>query len=431
MRPSAHLSLPGKGYYPLVHRLRQPLTFEQRDGVRVLVLARWALLGALVLSTPFPLQEGVVGRAVVTIAILAVATLNATLHVSLARGDSLTVAAPLAVGIFDAAAITASIAAIDGFDNSAYVLYFPALMSFSAIFPGRISLTYSAGILVTYSMLSVTFYERFDRSTAADWRDLVLRISSMSVTVVIGYLLVRVERLRRMRAVDAEAERQRQLFALEERARAMEEEASDERRRLTRDIHDGVSQGLYMLSLGLEDTAVQLAREVDPATVESRVQALLRVAKQTLLDARGLLLELNQQAEGGSFPDDLLLRQAEEFRAVTGIQTSVSVTGQPRALPPSTVASMYRVLQEGFANVYKHAGATCVSVEMAFDPERATLRLTDNGKGIPAGAASTHGHGIRSMEERASAIGGSLVLTPNEGGGTTLTLIVPAEEFPA
>ena len=409
-----------------MNALRTPLTFEQRQGVGVLVWARWAMLVVLTLTLVLPLNSSAFMLGVVASAMAVVGGCNAVLHYRLREDQSLSVAGPLALGGLDAVAITACIAAIDGFDNSAYVLYFPALMSFSAIFPGRISITYSAAIIAGYSFLSVTIYRRFDRTTADDWHDLGLRISTMMVTVVLGYLLVRVERLRRIRAVEAERERQEELFALEERTRDLERSAAVERSRLRREIHDGVSQGLYMVSLGLEDAAIQAGRDGSSDRGEARLRALLQVSKQTLFDARGLLLELNYEASDAQSLVDFIERQLEEFRAVTELSATLAIRGEARLLPAGVVHSVHRVLQEGLANVYRHSGARRVDVLLSFTASCVTLRLADDGRG-PGPGLQAHGHGLRSMAERAAACGGSVKIEEAFGGGTSLEFSVPLE----
>ena len=407
-----------------MHQLRAPLTFEQRRGVEVLVRARWAMIAVLGGVLFFPVNSNVFMICVVASAIVVVAAANGLLHWRLRHHQPLSVAGPLVLGVLDAVAITGAIAAIDGFDNTAYVLYFPALMSFSAIFPGRISLTYSGGIIATYTLLSVTIYRRFDRTTADDWHDLGLRVSSMVVTVVLGYLLVRVERLRRMRAVDAERDRQQQLFALEERTRELQRDAELERTYLMREIHDGVSQGLYMISLGLEGVAEQAEGAPNSSGLGPRLRALHQVSKQTLLDARGLLLELNQEPTGELAATDLMERQVEEFRAVTGLSATFAVQGESRLIRTAAATSLHRVLQESLANVYRHSGAHHVEVTLVFGSGSATLCVTDDGSG-PATGVYRQGHGLRSMSERAASCGGNFDISRTRVGGTGLTFTVP------
>src|SRR4029079_5022927 len=108
---------------------------------------------------------------------------------------------------------------------------------------------------------------------------LVLRLATMATAALTANLVVRVERTLRQRAV-AEA------LAMEQRAITAEREAAFERQRLSQEVHDGLSQNAYMLALGLEAAAETMSRDsADPRAIE-RMQGLVRLARQTLLETR-------------------------------------------------------------------------------------------------------------------------------------------------
>jgi len=406
--------------------LARRITEEQRESAKVLVSLRWFLLAALVVVVDFPVRDDTRAFLVIHGLMLGAVVLNFRLHYLIATRRPVPLWLPLLIGAYDAAAITAAIAVIDGFDNTAYVLYYPALMAFSAAFPGRIGLTYAALIMLIYSALSIFIYKRFDTGSASDWHDLGLRVSTMAATTLLSYLLVRVERVRRMRAVADEAERQREVRALEQRTLAMEQAAEVERRRLAREVHDGVSQGVYMLSLGLEGLGrdgSSTGSRPDP----ERLDALVRLSKQTLLESRGLLFDLSDVMHGEARLEALIQNQADDFRAITGITTTVRVEGAPASLPSATATEVYRVLRESLANVYRHAGAHSVAIELCHGAAT-TLRIRDDGVGFDGDAARQRGHGLRNMEDRARAIGADFAVESAPGAGTAITLTIPALE---
>ncbi|MGH2608282.1 MAG: sensor histidine kinase [Tepidiformaceae bacterium] len=409
-----------------MNALTRPLGFEQRESMKVLVVVRWVLLAALLVVVdyqPFHDTRGFVGVGSLIVVALA---LNLIAQWRLIAHREIQLWVPLAIGAYDAAAITAGIAVIDGFDNTLYVLYYPALMAFTALFPGRIGLTYSAAIIGAYALLSIGIYERFDTASLSDWRELGVRVATMGATALLSYLLVRVERQRRLRAVEAEAERQREVQALQQRTLDLERSSDEERRRLLREVHDGVSQGVYMLSLGLEGALHDLeAAAPDPG--RDRLDALVRLSKQTLLESRGLLFDLSGVMRGESRLDELVRHQADEFRAITGIATSVSIQGEPQILPATTVAELYRVIQESLANIYRHAGAATVELEL-HQRDGTLLRITDDGRGFVVEEARGRGHGLRTMEERAALIGAAVCVTSAPAAGTTVTVTIPAVE---
>jgi signal transduction histidine kinase len=411
-----------------MNALTRPLGFEQRESMKVLVVVRWVLLVALLVVVDYQPFDDTRGFVAVGSLIVVALALNLFLQWRLIAHREIQLWVPLAVGAYDAAAITAGIAVIDGFDNTLYVLYYPALMAFTALFPGRIGLTYSAVIVSAYALLSIAFYERFDTASSADWRELGVRLTTMGAAALLSYLLVKVERQRRLRAVAAEADRQHEVQALQQRTLDLERAADEERRRLLREVHDGVSQGVYMLSLGLEG-ALHDANGAPTGPERERLGALVRLSKQTLLESRGLLFDLSGVMRGESRLDDLVRHQADEFRAITGIATTVTVDGEPRPLPSATIAELYRVIQESLANVYRHAGATRVDIELR-QGEGTLLRMSDDGRGFAVVEARGLGHGLRTMEERATLIGATMCVTSSPGAGTTVTVTIPALEVP-
>ena len=294
----------------------------------------------------------------------------------------------------------------------------------SLAFPGRWSLLYSATIVVTYLLVSLTTHDRFDAANVADQKTLVLRLTTMIATVVIAALTVRIERGRRRRAVAAEAERAGQVLALEAQAR-------EERRRVSREIHDGIAQGVYMLAIGLETNAELLARQSDDAGLRERMNALVRLAKQTLLETRNFLFDLEPVMAGQRGLAALARNQAAEFTAVSGIPVDVHVTGEERPLTPAQVGEVYRVVQEGLANIYKHAHAAAVTVSLDYGAEELTLRVADDGAGFDPAAPAGRGHGLASMRARAERLGGRFAVASTSGRGTRLTVTIPyAAEAP-
>lgn len=405
--------------------LSRPLGFEERESVKVLVVVRWAVLGALVLLFDYPLRADTGAIIFVGWLVCTAGLLNLALQWLLASGRAIPLWFPLAIGVFDAAAITGGVAVSDGFDNGGYLLYYPALMGFAALFRGRVGITYCVAIMVVYTVMSVTAYEHFDRTSVSDWHDLGLRLITMMAAVLIAYLLVRVERERRERAVAAETMKQQEVLALEEQTREMERRAERERLRLTRDIHDGVSQGVYMLSLGLESAAHQMSLEGRDGKESERMEALVRLSKRTLLEARGLLFDLGSVMGGDTQLDALVHHQADEFRAVTGIAVSVTTSEMAAPLPATTVAEVYRVMQESLANIYRHSAATTVRIELRESAAGTILMVADDGIGFRPDDVQGRGHGLRTMRERSALIGAQLEVRSTPGVGTCLSLTIP------
>lgn len=407
-------------------RLREPLDAERREELKVLVTLRWVLVVAIFFVIDYrhgtDTPDWVLLNALVAFAV----GLNGALQLRLSRHRPIPLALPLAAGTFDLVGLTAAIAAVDGFKNPSFTLYYPALLAYSLAFTGRWSIAFAVGIIAAYAVGTTTQHaENIDLSTVDDQKAMVLRLATMGSTVLAANLVTRTERTLRLRAAAREAERQQEVFALEARARAVERSAEDERRHLLREVHDGVSQGVFMLNLGLEAASRGLHASQAPQEVAARLDALGRVAKETLLETRGLLFDLHRVMSGEGRLSELAGSQAKEFEDVTGIRVQVEVRGDEVPLPAGTVAEVYRVIQEGLSNIYRHAGANYAGIEVAYEPGLVRLEVHDDGKGFDPAERRRAGHGLRTMAERAASLGGALTIESTPGDGTRLRLEIP------
>lgn len=398
---------------------------ERRSALTVLVAMRWMLIaGALFQVNYRPGSDPGAFWLLNGLALGAVA-LNGALQYLLADERPIRLWFPITVGCYDAVAVTGAIAAVDGFGNPSFLLYYPALLAFVLVFPGKWSFVYTAGVMVAYTVAAVGPHDTFDRESATDQKALVLRLLTLAIAALTANLVVRLERTRRLEAVAAEAERAAEAFAAEQRAAAAERRVEDERRRLSREVHDGISQRVYMLALGLETAGVAAERTGDSALTE-RIDALHRVSMEALFETRNLLFDLGQVMAGRAELAELVRNQAREFTAITGIAAKVNVEGEVPAIPPSTVGEVFRIVQESLANVMRHSGAERTSIDLRYLPGTLAVRIADDGKGFDA-QALREGNGLTNMRERAAALGGGATITSAPGMGTTVEVTIPTQ----
>lgn len=218
-----------------------------------------------------------------------------------------------------------------------------------------------------------------------------------------------------------------------------------ERQRLSGELHDTIAQGLSSVVMLVQAAEAGLDRDV--AQARHHLAMAGRAARENLAEARALVAGLSPAQLSGSSLSAVLGRLAERFREETGIRVDARTAAGSQQLPMAVEVVLLRAAQEGLANVRKHANATAVTVELAFRPGTAELTVTDNGVGVsdaldggparsdggpgpagggpgPAGAAG--GFGLSGMRARVADVGGTLRLEPAPGGGTRLTVLVPA-----
>ncbi|MBI2171421.1 MAG: GAF domain-containing sensor histidine kinase [Chloroflexi bacterium] len=198
--------------------------------------------------------------------------------------------------------------------------------------------------------------------------------------------------------------------------------AQEERSRIAREIHDGIAQAIYMLSLHLE-TCAELAAQ-GRQDLPQRLGELVGLSKQALLEVRHYIFDLKPYLAGEQSAAAMVSSQVSEFAKVSGVSASFDVQGEQRPLSVSAATCLYRVTQEALANVFRHAQASGVQVTLEFLPSEARLDVADNGMGFDP-AQVDGGNGLDNMQHRAQELGGSFRLRSSPGHGTEVSIALP------
>jgi signal transduction histidine kinase/ligand-binding sensor domain-containing protein len=198
-----------------------------------------------------------------------------------------------------------------------------------------------------------------------------------------------------------------------------------ERSRIAREIHDTLAQGYVGISVQLEVLA-ELLRHHKHDDAARRLDQTRGYVREGLADARQSIWALRSQ-DSGETTLPVRLRRMAEAEGGGGLESRFSIFGAYRPLPADTEREILRVAQEAIHNVKKHAGAKHLFVQLEYGPGEIALEVRDDGQGFAAGEPPAPGHyGLTGMRERAAAIGGTLEVTSDPGGGTTVRLEAPA-----
>jgi len=208
--------------------------------------------------------------------------------------------------------------------------------------------------------------------------------------------------------VDLQRSRERLVTAREE-----------ERRRLRRDLHDGLGPQLSSQTLTL--SAIKKLLRQDPDTAEHLLSDAITHAQEAIADIRRLVYALRPPAL-----DDLgLLAALQEQMTQYHASGIVLTLDAPETLPPLPAAieiACYRMVQEALTNVVRHAHATAATVQIRVQ-EALVVEVRDNGQGLPPGVHS--GVGLSSMRERAEELGGTCLVEARASGGTRVYARLP------
>jgi signal transduction histidine kinase len=197
----------------------------------------------------------------------------------------------------------------------------------------------------------------------------------------------------------------------------------EERRRLRRDLHDGLGPQLASQTLTIE--AISRLSESDPQKARELLGYLKAQSQGAIQDIRRLVYGLRPPAL-----DELGLAEAlrEGARQFGEAGSSLEIRTIPAELPPLPAAvevAVYRIAQEAITNVIRYAHATQCIVSISVQSRHVDLTITDDGKGYPA---DFHfGVGLNSMRERAEELGGTISFENQAQGGTRVQVWLPLE----
>ncbi len=242
----------------------------------------------------------------------------------------------------------------------------------------------------------------------------VLRLA-FDVTLLLGIQAEAAAILRSLRSANEDLDRLRladvQRAGLEERAR------------LSRELHDGLAQNLWLAKL----TTGRLAGLADLAP-EARALAgdLRQTIDAGIAEAQEAIVALREPTEAvGSSFSELLSRCVYEFGDRFGVRVEFTLERDLPQLTPRAQAEALRIAQEALNNVRRHADATVVRVRAGVESGRLVVVVGDNGRGFDPKAVGRTAFGLASMRERAAQIGGELHIDSRPLDGTRISLLVP------
>jgi signal transduction histidine kinase/YHS domain-containing protein len=198
-----------------------------------------------------------------------------------------------------------------------------------------------------------------------------------------------------------------------------------ERGRLARELHDEVVQQLIALGHSVERAQRLLKR--DPAQAAERLQDTRSSITSLVQELRAIISDLRPPAleELGLLPAvDLLLRRGSDADP----EVTVTVVGTEQRLAPQSELALFRIIQEAWSNMRRHAHARTADFHFAYTHAGLTVTISDDGQGFlpPNDLEMQDGHwGIRGMRERAELTGGKLTVASQPERGTRIEVTIP------
>ncbi len=242
------------------------------------------------------------------------------------------------------------------------------------------------------------------------------------LVVVSGYRY----RVKRIEANTRELERQvtertREIAALFEQTKELA--VLEERNRLARELHDSAKQKAFAALAQLAAANGLIRRDIEAA--KFHLDESENLVYEVIQEMTFLIQEIHPVALKEKGLATMLREYAFEWENRNNASIELAITNEGPILL-ATEQTLYRVVQEGLANVARHSRASAVSIRLAYNQDTVDLEISDNGCGFDM-QKKPNGMGLRSIRERVESVGGAFVIASEPGRGTELSIQVPID----
>jgi signal transduction histidine kinase len=195
-----------------------------------------------------------------------------------------------------------------------------------------------------------------------------------------------------------------------------------ERKRISRELHDETGQGLMLLRLHLGI----LAEATEAQDYKAQVQQARELLDRTIAGLRRIISRLSPRVLEELGLLAAIRKEAQALSKSTGIRTQVSLPADVGELDPELDVAAYRCVQEALHNVAKHSQARSVNIHLQRQEQKLTMLIEDDGVGIASKAhGRTRGFGLIGMRDRVAALGGTLRIVSSQASGTRIRIVLP------
>ncbi|HEX5298966.1 MAG TPA: sensor histidine kinase [Streptosporangiaceae bacterium] len=204
----------------------------------------------------------------------------------------------------------------------------------------------------------------------------------------------------------------------------------EERLRIARELHDVVAH--TMATINVQAGVAAHVLPTRPEAAADSLQAIKTASKDGLRELRAILNVLRQADDADPTqpaPGTAQLETLVTGASRAGLDTTLTVSGEPVPLPAAVDLAAYRIVQESLTNVIRHAGPATAAVSLGYAHDELRIEVTDTGRGPAPPAGHNGGHGLAGMRERAAAVGGTLETGPGAAGGFRVAARLPLRDI--
>jgi NarL family two-component system sensor histidine kinase LiaS len=196
----------------------------------------------------------------------------------------------------------------------------------------------------------------------------------------------------------------------------------EERKRLARDLHDTVSQELFAIHMAA--SSLPKIMEKNPAASAGVMEQLIQMSHHAQKQMRGLISQLRPIELHDMSLEEALEKWFPEYCRANELQGQLEVVIQ-RDISEAIEHQLFLIIQEGMANIVKHASAKQIQLSLYEREHQYILQLQDNGRGFERNNIPSTSHGLSTMRERAQKFGGNAEIFSKLGSGTRVKVQIP------
>ena len=372
---------------------------EMRYAATVSILVRWACLFAALVESSYRVEYGALSHILNTLYMLGLMAASGLVWLKIRASGRVDPRWLLALSALDVAGLTFTALMSGGLDSRYFPMYYFGVAVFAWLFTSPyLAFSWTTMVAATYVAVCLVSGDGVDLAQQ-DEKVIFYRLVGMYGVALSANLLTRFERMRELRAVERELNRQR----IE----------------ISQTIHDTTAQSAYMLGLGLEQ-AIEMSARSDPE-LTGKLEAMTELSRSTMWALRHPI-DGGEIFSGGTL-SEVLAAHVDTFTVITAIPAELVQRGSEPQLSTITRSLLFSMAHNALTNVFRHSGAGGVTILLEFKSEGLRMSVSDDGIGLPEDYAR-RGHGFRNMAAEAERLRGTLSVQSNQDG-TTVSCTVP------
>lgn len=190
---------------------------------------------------------------------------------------------------------------------------------------------------------------------------------------------------------------------------------------ISQEVHDNIGQVLSLVKLHINS----LGREESKPATREKIDTIAELVTKAIQDLRDLSKSLHSDIITEKGLIGAIAYQFDLLKKSNAFETMLTIDGDPYTLPDQKELILFRIFQEAFNNIIKHASASLIAAHVSFFSDKFILQINDNGQGFDINNALNNGLGLRNIRNRSQLVGAGCTIDSQLGKGTMIQIELP------